>query len=169
MGSYDDMEGTMKCTECGHYRDAPNHRYVRLAEEDNDHQETVWKESGNPFTPATDVVTEVIDGRRSVYGNPEEVFPRHAQVWSAIIGHPVTAEQVALCLLGYKLIRTADTPDYSDNSDDIEGYLDIFRGIVGDDMIHARSVSEYLEKKERSQTTVEQPTLFDGALFEWEK
>ena len=93
------------------------------------------------------LVAEVIDGRRSVYGNPEEVFPRHAQVWSAIIGTPVTAEQVALCLIGYKLIRTADTPDYSDNSDDIEGYLDIFRKIVGDDMVHARSVSEYLEKK----------------------
>ena len=73
--------------------------------------------------------------------------------------------QVALCLLGYKLIRTADTPDYSDNSDDIAGYLDIFRGIVGDRMIHARSVSEYLEKKERSQTTVEQPTLFDRDTF----
>lgn len=165
MGSYDDMESTMKCTKCGHYIDTPDHHYVCLDAEGYDHQKTVWNKSGNPFTPATDVVTEVIDGRRSVYGNPEEVFPRHAQVWSAIIGHPVTAEQVALCLLGYKLIRTADTPDYSDNSDDIEGYLDIFRGIVGNNMIHARSVSEYLEKKERSQTTVEQPMLFDRDTF----
>ena len=47
-----------------------------------------------------EIVAEVIDGRRSVYGNPEEVFPRHAQVWSAIIGTPVTAEQVALCSSG---------------------------------------------------------------------
>ena len=111
------------------------------------------------------LVAEVIDGRRSVYGNPEEVFPRHAQVWSAIIGAPVTAEQVALCLIGYKLIRTADTPDYSDNSDDIEGYLDIFRKIVGDRMISARSVSEYMEKKAFARKSFlemfEQEALFE--------
>jgi hypothetical protein len=43
-----------------------------------------------------------------------------------------------------KLVRTSHTPDYSDNSDDIEGYLDIFRKVVGEDMVHARTVSEYL-------------------------
>ena len=93
------------------------------------------------------LVQEVIEGRRTVYGDPEEVFPRHAQVWSGILGVPISAEQVALCLIAYKLVRTADQPDYSDNSDDIEGYLDIFRKVVGDGMIHARSVDEYLEKK----------------------
>ena len=44
-------------------------------------------------------------------------------------------------------MRADQTPDYSDNSDDIEGYLDIFRKIVGEDMIHARSVSDYVEQK----------------------
>ena len=113
-----------------------------------------------------EIVAEVIDGRRSVYGNPEEVFPRHAQVWSAIIGAPVTAEQVALCLIGYKLIRAADTPDYSDNSDDIEGYLDIFRKIVGKNMVHARSVSEYLEKK--AERVMSFPEMFEQeAMFEF--
>ena len=111
------------------------------------------------------LVAEVIDSRRSVYGNPEEVFPRHAQVWSAILGVPVTAEQVALCLIGYKLVRTADAPDYSDNSDDIEGYLDIFRNIVGNRMISARSVSEYLEKK--AERVMPFPEMFEQeALFE---
>ncbi len=117
------------------------------------------------MTQESKLVAEVIDGRRSVYGNPEEVFPRHAQVWSAIIGAPVTAEQVALCLIGYKLIRTADAPDYSDNSDDIEGYLDIFRKIVGDRMISARSVSEYTEKKASARKSFlemfEQEALFE--------
>ena len=112
------------------------------------------------------IVEEVIDGRRSVYGNPEKTFPRHAQVWSAIIGTPVTPEQVALCLIGYKLIRTADAPDYSDNSDDVEDYLDIFRKIVGDRMIHARSVSEYLEKKK--ERVMSFPEMFEQeALFEF--
>ena len=114
----------------------------------------------------SEIMAEVIDGRRSVYGNPEEVFPRHAQVWSAILGVPVTAEQVALCLIGYKLVRTADAPDYSDNSDDIEGYLDIFRNIVGDRMIPARSVSEYMEKK--AERVMLFPEMFEQeALFEF--
>lgn len=112
------------------------------------------------------LIEEVVDSRRSVYGNPEEVFPRHAQVWSAILGVPVTAEQVALCLIGYKLVRTADAPDYSDNSDDIEGYLDIFRNIVGDRMIPARSVSEYMEKK--AERVMPFPEMFEQeALFEY--
>lgn len=118
------------------------------------------------MTQENKIVEEVIDGRRSVYGNPEEVFPRHAQVWSAIIGTPVTPEQVALCLIGYKLVRTADAPDYSDNPDDIEGYLDIFRKIVGDRMIPARSVSEYMEKKASARMSF--PEMFEQeALFEF--
>jgi len=50
-------------------------------------------------------------------------------------------------LAGYKLVRAAKAPDYSDNSDDVEGYLDIFRKVVGEDMIHARSVTAYIEEK----------------------
>jgi hypothetical protein len=54
---------------------------------------------------------------------------------------------VPLFMMGLKLVRTAQCPDYSDNSDDIEGWLGIFRQVIGDDMIEARLVSEYLEKK----------------------
>jgi hypothetical protein len=50
-------------------------------------------------------------------------------------------------LIGMKLVRTKETPDYSDNSDDVEGYLDIFRKLVGKDMVHARTVNEYIEKR----------------------
>lgn len=92
-------------------------------------------------------VSEVIDGRRGVYGDPAEMFARAAQIWSGIIGYPINACDVPLMLIGYKVLRAQHTPDYSDNSDDIEGYLDIFRELLGEDMIHARSVSEYLEKK----------------------
>jgi hypothetical protein len=100
---------------------------------------------GNPDRTGT--VAEVIDGRRGVYGDPTEMFSRAAEIWSGITGHHITATDVPLMLIGYKVLRTQHTPDYSDNSDDIEGYLDIFRELVGEDMIHARSVPEYLEKK----------------------
>jgi len=95
----------------------------------------------------TEIVAEVIDGRRGVYGQPTETFARVAQIWSGITGHEINACDVPLMLMGYKILRTQVCPTYSDNSDDIEGYLAIFREIVGEDMVHARSVSEYLEKR----------------------
>jgi hypothetical protein len=92
-------------------------------------------------------LSEVIDERVKVYGDPTITFPQIAEVWSGIIGHHINATDVPLMLIGMKLVRTAQAPDYSDNSDDVEGYLDIFRKIVGDDMIEARSVNEFIDKK----------------------
>lgn len=89
-------------------------------------------------------VNELIDGRVAIYGDPVETFVRIAQVWSGITGLDIKPTDVPLCLLGMKAVRAQVTPDYSDNSDDIEGYLDIFRKLVGSDMVHARSVSDYL-------------------------
>jgi len=96
----------------------------------------------------SDTVAEVIDGRVNVYGEPTEVFWRHAEAWSAILGTEVRPDQVALCLIAYKAVRASVTPDYSDNSDDIEGYLDIFRKIVDHEMgmIHARNTEDYVAK-----------------------
>ncbi len=93
------------------------------------------------------VVEELVDSRAAVYGDPAACFERVAEVWTALLNHPVQPWQVPLLMMGLKLIRVAETPDYSDNSDDIEGYLDIFRTIIGPDMVKARSVSEYLEKR----------------------
>jgi hypothetical protein len=99
------------------------------------------------------VVGELIDGRVDVYGDPAAVFPRHAQAWSAILGFEVQPWQVALCMMQYKLIRTAITPDYSDNSDDIDGYKDIFNTLIGDEMIHARDTKSYVEKGGKGRRT----------------
>lgn len=99
-----------------------------------------------------DTVTEVIDERVKLYGDPRETFVRIAQVWTGILGHEVQPVEVPLLLMGMKLVRTQVTPDYSDNSDDIEGYLAIFRELIGDDMVHARTVDEYLAFKSRAVT-----------------
>ena len=90
------------------------------------------------------VVDEVIDGRRGVYGDPSDTFARMAQMISGLLDHKVEAWQVPLILIITKMVRTNQCPTYSDNSDDIEGYLAIFRELIGDDMVHARSVNEYL-------------------------
>lgn len=93
------------------------------------------------------LVSELIDGRRKVYGDQVEGMVRIAKVWSGILGIEVQPTQVPLLMMGLKLVRASETPDYSDNSDDIEGYLDIFRSVVGPDMISARSVSDYVKRK----------------------
>lgn len=72
---------------------------------------------------------------------------RIAQVWSGILGHTVRPVDVPLMMAGMKLVRAQNTPDYSDNVDDIDGYIEIARKVVGEDMILARSVQEYLDKK----------------------
>lgn len=95
----------------------------------------------------TDVTAEVIDERIKIYGDPEVTFPQIALVWSGILGHHVNPTDVPLMLMGMKIVRTAQTPTYSDNSDDIEGYLDIFRKLVGEDMIPARTIDQYVTKR----------------------
>lgn len=89
---------------------------------------------------------ELIDGRRAVYGEPTDTFARMAQMISGLLGHEVQAWQVPLILVITKLVRTNQCPTYSDNSDDIDGYMVIFRELIGEDMVHARTVDDYLEK-----------------------
>lgn len=101
----------------------------------------------NPWEQREGNLGEVIDARVAIYGDVVESWTRIAQVWSGILGVHINATDAALCMIGLKAVRSQYTPDYSDNSDDIEGYLDIFRKIVGPDMVHAKLTSEYIEKK----------------------
>ena len=102
----------------------------------------------------SEVVNEVVNVRDDVYGKATDNYPRIAAMWSALLGKEdvVKAWHVPLMFIAAKLIRTVQAPDYSDNSDDIEGYLAIFRELIGEDMVHARSVTEYLEKKAAAET-----------------
>lgn len=95
-----------------------------------------------------DNADELVARRVAIYGNPIDSFIRIAQVWSGIIGHEILPHEVPLMMAGMKLVRTDITPDYSDNSDDVDGYMDIFRRIIGPDMIHARTPAEYWEMQE---------------------
>lgn len=88
-------------------------------------------------------MNKIVDERESVYGEPVQQFTRIAHMWSSILDHEIQPWQVPLMMVGLKLIRTADTPDYSDNSNDIEGYLEIFRRILGEDMVEATTTAEY--------------------------
>lgn len=60
--------------------------------------------------------------RQTTYGPPAPSFERVAQVWSAILGFTVTAEQVVRCMIGLKTIRLSETPHHEDSILDIAGY-----------------------------------------------
>lgn len=63
----------------------------------------------------------VSDDRQHEYGHPLDNLDRAAQIWSVILDSPVTAEQVALCMVGMKIARQVHKPK-SDTVIDIIGY-----------------------------------------------
>lgn len=66
--------------------------------------------------------------RRKVREAPGPHFRRVATIWSGILGVPVSAEQVVLCMVGLKLAREAGMPD-PDNVTDAEGYLSLIQEV----------------------------------------
>lgn len=62
-------------------------------------------------------------GRNKEYGSPREFYIRTAKIWEAILGFPVTPEQVGLCMCGFKLSRQIAKPK-RDNMVDLAGYAE---------------------------------------------
>lgn len=60
--------------------------------------------------------------RGAEYGPPLENHQRIGQMWAAILGMPVSPEQVALCLAAMKIARLAHNSDHQDSWKDLAGY-----------------------------------------------
>ena len=67
--------------------------------------------------------------RQAAYGHPIEDFTRTAAMWSAILGHPITAEQVGLCMCAVKLSRQVNLPK-RDNLVDLAGYAETVQMVI---------------------------------------
>lgn len=66
---------------------------------------------------------QTIHGQRAQdYGEARASFERVAAIWTAILGVPITGQQVALCMVGLKVSRATTTPDHRDSYVDIAGY-----------------------------------------------
>jgi hypothetical protein len=63
----------------------------------------------------------VSDDRNHEYGHPLDNLDRAARIWSVILDCDVTAEQVALCMVGMKIARQVHKPK-PDTVVDIIGY-----------------------------------------------
>lgn len=61
--------------------------------------------------------------RNKQYGAPENNFERTAQIWSVILGVPISNEDVAMMMVGLKMARYASKSGYQpDTWIDIAGY-----------------------------------------------
>ncbi|MDX9859305.1 MAG: DUF6378 domain-containing protein [Rhodospirillales bacterium] len=71
----------------------------------------------------------VVANRRATYGEPRVTMAEIAKRWSITLGQPITAAQVALCLIDLKLARLAFDPTHLDSMVDIAGYAAVLREV----------------------------------------
>lgn len=78
---------------------------------------------------------EAVTGRMENHGAPSKTFADIAARWTATIGVPVTAHQVALCLIDLKIVRANNNPQHIDNAVDIAGYASLLGELVPPDAV----------------------------------
>lgn len=61
------------------------------------------------------------------YGHPRDNHQRIADIWNVQLGkklsEPITAREVALCMIGLKLARLINSPNHMDSMIDVAGYV----------------------------------------------
>lgn len=72
---------------------------------------------------------KIVDQRAEHYGDAYDNHSRISTLWSAYLGHPVSAEQVAMCMILVKISRSV-VAYHPDNFEDIVGYAAIAREIA---------------------------------------
>jgi len=69
------------------------------------------------------VAENLINGKRAKdYGDAYTNHDRIAKMWTVLLGHDVTVEQVYMCMIATKLSRLIETPTHEDSAIDICGY-----------------------------------------------
>lgn len=71
--------------------------------------------------------------RNKSYGSVTDTHQRIADIWTVILGHPIRADQVALCMVGLKLARLINTPNHLDSFIDGAAYMAIAGEIALED------------------------------------
>lgn len=105
------------------------------------------------MTDQTDA-QKLLAERVSVYGNRVRNMERVAQLWTALLGVEILDWQVPLLMSAYKMLRTFETPDYSDNSDDIDGWKEMFVEVMNENyggLVKARTVEEFRRLKKQAE------------------
>jgi hypothetical protein len=72
----------------------------------------------------------VVADRGRAYGDARQSMEAIAQRWSLTLGHPVTAAQVALCMIDLKLERLRHDPRHEDSLLDVAGYAAVLHEVT---------------------------------------
>jgi len=97
--------------------------------EDGRHDNLILKQIADAGDAETiiDKAKKAIYGQRQRdYGDAKTNHERIAGIWSVVLGQPVTAEQVVLCMIGLKMARLCHTPSHEDSWVDIVGYAGVW-------------------------------------------
>ena len=65
---------------------------------------------------------KTVTARGAHYGTPAENFERIAVLWTALLGHEVSAAQVAMMMAAVKMARLCADEKHMDSWVDIAGY-----------------------------------------------
>ena len=71
----------------------------------------------------------VVADRGRAYGDARQSMEAIAQRWSLTLGHPVTAAQVALCMIDLKVERLTHDPSHEDSLLDVAGYAAVLHEV----------------------------------------
>lgn len=77
--------------------------------------------------------------RRGQYGPPESEFQRIADLWSALLGHRITARQVGLMMVLLKAARDCHK-EKRDNLVDIAGYAACLAELSKSDLVEVSPI-----------------------------
>lgn len=82
------------------------------------------KNKKSPRQEALAEAAKIIEGQRDLqYGGPEDNFSRIAKIWSVIFEKEISAEDVAMAMVGVKVARYASKSGFQpDTWIDIAGY-----------------------------------------------
>jgi len=107
----------------------PNDQWRTQRARTSDVRNLPREESSGPSNPmmtpqeiADYAVSLVTGNRQDDYGHPLDDFTKAGKIWEAILGIPVSAEQVALCMVGVKIAREVNRQKL-DNAVDGIGYF----------------------------------------------
>ena len=75
---------------------------------------------------------DLVNRRRSEYGEPAALFERVATRWSQVLRIEITPAQVIVCLVDLKVARLTHDPRHLDSITDIAGYAGCLAEVFSD-------------------------------------
>lgn len=117
---------------------------------------------------------ELLEQRHQVYGDRVPNMENVALMWTGYLRSQnatveIRPEDVSTMFQLAKIYRFGVEPEYSDNIDDMEGYGQMTREVVGERLIKARTVDEFLAKREARGNAVSVSADDDAARMDTER